>query len=129
MTSIEAAGLWAGFNALLLIYLSARVGLNRTRLKINLGDGANPDMSRAIRAQANYTEYAPAALLGLVLLALLGAPGWVIHALGSVFLFARIAHFLGLGLGAWPIGRMVGTLFTMLTLLATGLGLIWLAAF
>lgn len=129
MTPLEAAGLWAGLNALLLIYLSVRVGLNRMRIKVNLGDGANPDMSRAIRAQGNYTEYAPAALLGLLLLALLGAPVWIIHALGGAFLFARIAHFLGLGLGVWPTGRFVGTFLTMLTLLATGAGLIWLAAF
>ncbi len=129
MTSLEAAGLWVGLNALLLIYLSVRIGLNRTKLKINLGDGANPDMTRAIRAQGNYTEYAPAALLGLLMLALLDAPVWAIHSLGAVFLFARVAHFLGLGLGVWPLGRLIGTLLTMLTLLAAGLALIWLAAF
>ena len=53
----------------------------------------------------------------------------VIHILGGVFLFARISHLLGLGLGVWPQGRFVGTALTMLTLLVTGLWLIYLAAF
>ena len=70
-----------------------------------------------------------AALLGLLMLALLDAPVWAIHSLGAVFLLARVAHFLGLGLGVWPLGRLIGTLLTMLTLLAAGLALIWLAAF
>lgn len=129
MTSLEAAALWVGINAMLLIYLSARVGANRMRLKVNLGDGDNPEMVKAIRTQANYTEYAPAALGGLVLLALLNAPIILIHILGAVFLTGRVSHLLGLGLGVWPQGRFVGTLFTMLTLLATGLTLIYLAVF
>lgn len=127
MTSLQAAGLWVGLNALFLIYISARVGLVRTKLKVNLGDGEQPDMVKAIRTQGNYIEYAPAACGGLVLLALLQAPVIAIHILGGMFLFGRIAHLMGLGLGIWPQGRFVGTVFTMLTLLATGLGLIYLA--
>ncbi len=127
MTSLEAAALWVGLNALLLIFLSARVGMNRMRHKINLGDGDHPEMVKAIRTQGNYIEYAPAAIGGLVLLALLGAPAVAIHVLGAVFLFARVAHLLGLGLGVWPFGRVIGTGLTMLTLLVTGLWLVYLA--
>ena len=125
MTSLEAAGLWVGLNALLLILLSARVGANRVKHKINLGDGGNDAMTKAIRTQGNYIEYAPAAISGLVLLALLNAPVIAIHVLGGVFFFARVAHLLGLGMGVWPMGRLVGTALTMLTLLVTGLWLIW----
>ena len=99
MTSLKAAALWVGLNALLLIFLSARVGFNRLSRKINLGDGGDPEMTRAIRTQGNYIEYAPAALCGLVVLALLGVSVPAIHILGGVFFFARIAHLLGLGLG------------------------------
>lgn len=127
MTSLKAAALWVGLNALLLIFLSARVGLNRLSRKINLGDGGDPEMTRAIRTQGNYIEYAPAALCGLVVLALLGVSVPAIHILGGVFFFARIAHLLGLGLGVWPAGRPVGVALTMLTLLVTGLWLIGLA--
>lgn len=127
MTSLEAAALWVGLNALLLIFLSARVGANRMKHKVNLGDGGNDAMVRAIRTQGNYIEYAPAAIGGLVLLALLNAPVIAIHVLGGVFFFARVSHLLGLGMGVWPTGRAVGTVLTMLTLLVTGLWLIWLA--
>ena len=127
MTSLEAAGLWIGLNAIFLIYVSARVGMTRTRLKINLGDGGNDEMIRAIRAQGNYVEYAPIALLGLLALAAQGQGTAVIHALGAAFLAARVAHLLGLGLGLWPAGRFVGTLGTLLSLLATA-GLLVFAA-
>lgn len=127
MTSLQAAALWIGLNIFLLIYVSARVGQARVKYKINLGDGGNPDMLKAIRTQANYVEYAWAALLGLFTLASLGVSAYVIHALGAAFLFARIAHLAGLGMGIWPAGRSVGIALTMLTLLATAGWLIWRA--
>ncbi len=127
MTSIQAAALWIGLNALFLIFISARVGMVRTRTKTNLGDGGNEDMIKAIRTQGNYIEYAPAALLGLFALAQLGLGATIIHALGGVFLFSRVSHLLGLGMGIWPTGRFVGTLGTLLTLLATALLLLWKA--
>ncbi|WP_375202296.1 MAPEG family protein [Hyphococcus sp.] len=127
MTSLEAAALWVGLNALLLIVLSARVGSVRMKHKINLGDGGNDAMTKAIRTQGNYIEYAPAAIGGLVLLALLNTPVLAIHILGGLFFFARVSHLLGLGMGVWPAGRAVGTVLTMLTLLVTGLWLIWKA--
>jgi hypothetical protein len=129
MTPLQAAALWIGLNVLLLIFLSARVGQMRNRLKINLGDGGNPEMVKAIRAHGNYTEYAPLALVGLVALAEVGANVAIVHVLGAFFFFARIAHMLGLGLGVWPMGRFIGTLSTMLSLLATAALLIYFAAF
>ncbi len=127
MTSIEAAGLWIGLNALFLIYISLRVGRVRTRLKIGLGDGGNDEMIRAIRTQGNYVEYAPLALLGLLALAVSGQGTVAIHAIGALFLAARVAHLLGLGAGVWPAGRFVGTAGTLVTLLATAGLLIWRA--
>ncbi|WDI30066.1 MAPEG family protein [Hyphococcus flavus] len=127
MTALEAAGLWAGLNALLLFLLSARVGAARMKHKVNLGDGDNPEMVKAIRTQGNYIEYAPAAIVGLVLMALLNAPVLLVHLLGGLFFVGRVSHLLGLGMGVWPTGRAVGTVFTMLTLLITGVALIYLA--
>ncbi|HNR77372.1 MAG TPA: MAPEG family protein [Parvularculaceae bacterium] len=128
MLPTQAAALWIGLNILFLIFISARVGAARTKTKTNLGDGGgNEIMVKAIRTQGNYIEYAPAALLGLYALAQLGLAAVWIHLLGAVFLFARISHLLGLGMDVWPKGRFVGTLFTMLTLLATALLLIWKA--
>lgn len=127
MTSIQAASFWIALHALLLIYLSYRVGQARHKFNVNLGDGGNPDMQKAVRTHGNYIEYAPAALVGLFALASLGAGALVIHALGALFFFARIAHLLGLGMDAWSRGRFVGTSLTMLTLLATAAFLLFFA--
>jgi len=127
MTAIEAAGLWVAAHMFLMIYLSARVGMTRMKLKVNLGDGDNPTMIRAIRTHGNYIEYAPAALIGLLALSALGAAVAVVHVIGAAFFFARISHLLGLGLEVWKQGRMVGTMLTMITLLATGLALAYYA--
>jgi hypothetical protein len=127
MTSLQAAAFWIGVNALFLIFISFHVGRGRIKHKINLGDAGNDDMQRRIRAQGNYIEYAPAALLGLFALAEIGLGAKYVHALGGVFFIVRVAHFLGLGTGLWPRGRFVGTLGTMLTLLATALLLFWKA--
>lgn len=127
MNSLDAAGLWIGLNTIFLIYVSARVGMMRAKHKINLGDGGNDEMIRAIRTQGNYIEYAPLALLGLMALAAQGQGIGVIHALGATFLAARVSHLLGLGMGVWPAGRFVGTLGTLVSLLATGGLMIWAA--
>ena len=127
MTPLQAAALWLGLNALFLIFISWRVGRVRIRHKINLGDGGNDEMLKASRAQGNYIEYAPAALLGLVVLAQLGLGALFIHILGGLFFLARISHLMGLGMGVWPAGRFVGTAGTMLTLLTTALLLFWKA--
>jgi uncharacterized membrane protein YecN with MAPEG domain len=127
MIPLQAAALWIGLNAIFLIYISYRVGQVRIRTKTNLGDGGNDEMTKAIRTQGNYIEYAPAALLGLFALASLGLGSIWIHALGALFLLARISHLLGLGMGVWPQGRFIGTMLTMVTLLATAILLIWKA--
>jgi uncharacterized membrane protein YecN with MAPEG domain len=124
MSSLQAAAFWIGLNSIFLIYISMRVGRARVRNNVNLGDAGNEEVIKAIRTHGNYTEYAPAALLGLFALAELEVAAAFIHALGAVFFLARVAHLLGLGMGVWPQGRFVGTLGTMLTLLATALLLI-----
>ncbi len=125
MSSIEAAGFWIALNAFLLIYLSARVAGARVKYKINLGDGDNPEMAKAIRTHGNYIEYAPVALIGLLTLALLDAGAVLVHIVGAMFFFARLSHLLGLGVGAWSRGRAVGTIFTMVSLLVTGLAILY----
>lgn len=127
MTAVQAASIWVALNIVFLVYISVRVGGVRTRLKIDLGDAGHPEMIRAVRAQGNYVEYAWAALLGLVLLAFAKAPVALVHALGAAFLFARIAHLLGLGMGVWKQGRFIGTLGTVLVLVATAVALLWFA--
>jgi hypothetical protein len=124
MTSLDAVIFYVGVHLLLLAYISFNVGRNRIRHKVNLGDGGNEEVLRAVRAQGNYIEYTPLALLGLYGLSAAGFSVWVIHLFGLTYTIARLLHFIGLGLNKMEKGRFYGTIGTMLVLLIMGATLI-----
>lgn len=64
---------YAAILALLIVWLSLRVIKLRRIKKVRLGDGGEPELQVAIRAQGNATEYVPISLILLVLLELSGA--------------------------------------------------------
>jgi len=118
MTLFEIFGLYTALNILLLITLSFRVAQVRLRKKISLGDGGNDKMYRRIRAQGNYTEYAPLSLIGLFAMASLSATPIALHITGSAFLLGRILHAVGMEAPkASGKSRLIGMVLTMLTLL------------
>jgi uncharacterized membrane protein YecN with MAPEG domain len=127
MVRLEIAALYVGVNILILLVLSYVVVRRRQKHKIALGDGGDKAMQRAIRAHANATEYVPAALAGLVLLALLNpaAPNWLLHASGLSLTIGRIMHGIGLNLGTLNFGRVFGVVLTWLAYLLIGGGLIY----
>lgn len=110
LTTAAAAGL-------INLWLAIRIGQVRTSQKVSVGDGGNEFVLRRMRAQANFVEYTP---FVLILIAGLEASGhaatwlWVV---GVVYMIGRLAHGLGMDGGALGIGRMIGTLTSMLTLL------------
>jgi len=69
---LEYASLYAGVNIIILLVIAALVITQRRRHKISLGDGGNEHLIRAMRAHANASEYIPAGLVGITLLASLG---------------------------------------------------------
>lgn len=109
----------AGILALLLVFLAGYVIAGRVKFKIDIGDGGNMAMRQRIRAQANFVEYVPMALIlmGLMESAAVG-PRWLIVSMGATLVFARLWHAQGLlakpGVSA---GRFVGTNLTGLVLL------------
>ncbi|MET0337655.1 MAG: MAPEG family protein [Caulobacter sp.] len=111
LTSGPAAALWVGLHILLLLVLSVRVVRLRRRHKIALGDGGHADLALAIRAFGNATEYAPIGLIGLVIMAQVGAPALAVH-LGGLLLFGgRLTHAIGLSnSGGASLPRAVGML-------------------
>ncbi len=121
--------LYAALCGLLLIALSLRVVRLRRKHLVSLGDGGQPELQAAIRAQGNFAEYAPLALLLLFLLELSRqAPHWALHLLGA-------ALFLGRALHAWGVltsaprsrpkpGRPIGIVLTFSMLLITALWLL-----
>ncbi len=58
MTSLQAVVFYGGFHLLMLAFVSYNVSRFRLKHKVNLGDGGNDEVLRAIRAQGNYVEYA-----------------------------------------------------------------------
>ncbi|MEO1475054.1 MAG: MAPEG family protein [Pseudomonadota bacterium] len=125
MAAMEVVALYAGVNIFIILVLSIRIVSVRASRKISLGTGGDPEMEVRVRSQANATEYVPAGILGLLLLALLNAPVWLLHALGGSFTLGRLIHPLGM---AGPIiGRQLGTIFTWTALAGFVGALFWYA--
>lgn len=114
---------YAGLAGLLLLGLSFQVVALRRRFSVGLGSGEHAELERVIRVHGNFCEYAPIALLLLLVLELSGAlPGAVLHALGIALILGRVLHAWGLSRTAGVSrGRFIGTLLTWLMLLAASL--------
>ncbi|MFN3818866.1 MAPEG family protein [Blastomonas sp.] len=110
LTMAAAAGL-------INIWLAIRIGQVRNSQKVSVGDGGNEFVIRRMRAHSNFVEFTP---FVLILIAGLEASGyaaqwmWVV---GVVYMLGRIAHGLGMDGGTLQIGRTLGIIVTMLTLL------------
>lgn len=120
---------YASLLALLFVALCARVIKLRRRFQVALGDGGEPELLRAIRAQGNFAEYVPLALLLIALAESAGAAGLWVHLLGLLLL-------LGRGLHAWGVSavredlrlRIVGMLATFVALVGGAVTNLLLAA-
>lgn len=118
---MPATALWAALLAPLCLWLSMRVIGQRRRARIAIGTGGDPALERAMRAQANFAEYVPFALVLMALAEAGGTPTWVIHPLGAALLAGRLAH--GWGIAREPedyrfrVGGMMAT-FSVIALAA-----------
>jgi hypothetical protein len=111
-TTLPITLVLAGALALVNIWLSFRVGQVRGSEKVSVGDGGNDRVLRRMRAHANFAENAPITL-GLVgLLEFAAGTSIWLWAAAALFLFARVAH--GLGMDEGRPGRGVGTGLTFL---------------
>jgi uncharacterized protein len=121
---------YAGLLALILLALSIRVVMLRRRHQVGIGTGEHRGLELAVRAQANFCEYVPIALILLLVLELTGSvAASVLHVLGLMLVTGRLLHgFFGLNRSpGTSMGRFVGTLLTWLTMAATALFVIGLA--
>lgn len=114
--------LYAGLCTLLVLALAGRVMARRLSHKIGIGDGGDHELMKRVRAHANAVEYLPLALLLLGGMELNGYPNAVIHGFGVMLVVSRLLHAWGLSRSssASP-GRMFGTLFTLLLMVAMSL--------
>ncbi|MGN6496960.1 MAG: MAPEG family protein [Tsuneonella sp.] len=101
--------------AIINIWLSVRIGRMRTAHKVFVGDGGLEPLSRRMRAQLNFVENTAFVLILVAGIELAGKGhpwlSWVV----MVYMLARIAHGVGMDGGRLGVGRMIGTLVTMLT--------------
>ncbi|WP_237466236.1 MAPEG family protein [Vibrio stylophorae] len=113
--------------SLFLLLLSAQVIRCRRRAKIAVGHGDDVLLQRAIRAQANFTEYVPLSLLLLLCLEIqlgLAMSAVAIHCLAFVLLLSRILHAWGIRQVNEPLRfRFIGMVGTFSVILVSA---VWL---
>lgn len=126
--TLQITALYAGLSALLLLILSAQVSRRRQTGKVGVGYGEDRALHLAIRAQGNFTEYVPLALVLIALWEFSAQPSWTVHTLGAMLVVGRILHAIGLSRSAGAsLPRLAGTVLTWLVLLFGGAGLIYVA--
>lgn len=128
VTSGHAAALWVGLHLILLLVLSLLVVRQRRRHKIALGDGGVPELAQAIRAFGNATEYVPAALIGIAVLAMVEAPPLAVHLTGFLLFAGRVLHGFGLSRsGGTSLARAIGVTMTWLAYVFASVALLFYA--
>jgi uncharacterized membrane protein YecN with MAPEG domain len=113
--------LYASLLVLWFVVLSARV-VNLRRRGILFGDNGEVAVTRVVRAQANFAEYVPLALLLMGFLEVSRFSIYLLHALGLTLLIARLVHGSALSFG-WQMrsGRVAGAGLTFIVLLIEAL--------
>jgi uncharacterized membrane protein YecN with MAPEG domain len=120
--------IYASLLVALIVFLAYRVTVFRRGEGIALGDEKGSGaMKRSVRAHANAVENIP---VGIVLLAMLEfnhLNPLLLHLFGLTLLLSRVAHAYGLSKRNGPSkGRLLGTVFTWLSLLAMVVVNLWL---
>ncbi len=88
--------LYAALLAIVFVTMSAWVVLGRVQTDVMQGDGGNDTITRRMRAQGNFAEYVPYALLLIALLEAAGASHALVHLLCLVLLISRLMHPFGM---------------------------------
>ena len=110
--AIPVTAALTGFCGALMVGLASRVSQLRMQHKINLGDGGNPEMVRAIRVHANTAEHAPIFILLTLAYELTRGSTTFLMAVAWLFVLARVAFtagLLGRGLHPFRMGGAAGT--------------------
>jgi uncharacterized membrane protein YecN with MAPEG domain len=116
--TLSITPIYAALIAALYLFLSARVITYRRGHRVNLGDEGDSKLLRRVRAHANCAEYAPFALVLLLLIELQGAPSVALHVLGLSLLVGRLMHGIGLSLRRQNFTLRVGGMALTLTMIA-----------
>lgn len=116
-------GLAAALLGIQYFRLSLKVIGYRHQFKVSVGDGGQELLTRAIRSQANLTEYSPIALILLACFEWNGAPWWLSLPLATAFVTGRFLHPLGMATAKTSTKlRVAGMHLTLWTILGLAIG-------
>jgi uncharacterized membrane protein YecN with MAPEG domain len=112
------SAVFAGVVALLMLFLAYRVSMFRLKHKQGMGHNDNPDFEAAVRSHANLAEYAPIALILLVVGELNGVNSQLIYWVGLIFVGGRVLHAWGMAKaqGGPHKARLIGILLSWLSI-------------
>ena len=106
--------IFAGLLALFYIVLTVRVVGARRGEKVSLGDGGNMELTRRIRAHANFAEYTPLVLIMMALAENLKATPLLLWVIGALFLIGRLSHAYAISVPMKTFTpRVLGMILTM----------------
>jgi uncharacterized protein len=117
MADMHISLISAALAALLNLWLAVRCGRARASGKVLHGDGGDVALQRHMRAQANYVEYTPFALLLILLLDLADQDGWLLGLSALAYFAGRILHPLGMQADHAAKTRAIGISLTFILLL------------
>ena len=128
VSSAHAAALWTGLHLILLLVLSVLVVRLRQKHKVALGDEGIPELARAIRAFGNATEYVPAGLIALAVLAINEDSALTVHIVGLLLFSGRLIHAFGLSnSGGTSLPRAIGIVLTWVAYVFAAVALLFYA--
>jgi uncharacterized protein len=106
----STTALCAAILGLLGAALTINVIVNRVRTKVDTGDGGIAALAQAIRAQGNFVEQAPLALMIIGLAEAAGARAAVVWAIAGLLVASRLASAVALNrsLGQSPLRQFGG---------------------
>lgn len=114
----------ASLAAVVLVALSVSVSLRRMAVGVRIGFGEDAVLMKRIRAQGNFTEYVPLALILLAVAEYRSVSSAWLWAMAALLVLGRSLHFAGIMTGRTPI-RAPGMICTYSALLL-GAGLLLL---
>jgi uncharacterized protein len=125
MTVLPVTSVLCALAALGLVALSVPITLRRFRERIPVGFGRDQVLHARIRAQANYVEYVPLALLTLGFAEAYGSPRGVLIGCAGALVLGRVLHATGMWRSLSVPLRASGMLLTWGALIASGAALAW----
>ena len=101
----------AALAAVALVVLSITVSLHRKKVGVRIGSSEDIALMRRIRAQGNFIEYVPLALILLALAEYRQASAAMLWTIAGLLIVGRSLHVAGILTGRTPLSApgMVGT--------------------